>query len=585
MPPCRHCGAPTVLDVAGVVCTGCAELAEPSLIVLTSDIDYPAPTTYDGWNPVSLKAVKTGRNRYLSGQGKEARDSKNLDDMHWFIKNLARAAFVSGTTERAYNLFAQAMESGQYRWGRTAKLVAGACISIALRLSNRPEMFPDLALLLGQKIPSLTRAFSSVILVLKLTLPSSEPKSHVSTLQGHLSAALEGSVESDLSPSLIAAIKPLPANAVLATATSLSDLLASSDPPSAVARLPASATACAVLIWAIEAEARTTIAPLSDLAAFLGSKCNVKKPVVMSRYKVIQDELIERIDKIDWLDHYEPSSGKNGRAKVSRRVVVARGLKAVIESERECRREKLNQTNPAEMPDPDGGESDSDDHADSRPRKRRRVQALQEAMRFLLNPLSGPLPASFIPSSSTSHSRSLPLPTYLLTSSLSMRRDKLPSRLQLLSVTRGGVGPDEIQDDELFDPGELEQIMRTEDQIAELRNILGWEEGVEEEEVAKEPPKPRKRAAKGVKATTSSRLIPEAVVSYFAEDKSDCEFGGLLRLDSDDPTFIIEDDAHDTDAFIGLRKTLMAAQEDECPFSRSPSPEPDPEDRYAQECD
>ncbi|KAJ7109238.1 hypothetical protein C8R44DRAFT_884305 [Mycena epipterygia] len=594
---CKHCGQPTVVEDVGVVCTACGELANPSLVFLTSEIDYPAPTTFDGWNAVAPKTIRTGRNRYLSGQGKEARDGKNLDDMHWFIKNLARAAFVSSTTERAYNLFQKAMKSGQYRWGRMAKLVAGACISIALRESNRPEMFPDLALLLGQKIPLLTRAFSSVILVLELKLPSSEPKSHVSTLQAHLSAALESPTESDLPVSLIAAVKPLPANAVLATANSLSDLLASSVPPSAVAHLPASATACAVLIWAIEAETRTTLANLGDMAAFLGSKCNVKRPVVMSRYKVIQDELMERIDKIDWLDHYEPNNGKNGRAKIPRRMVVARGLKAAIEYERDCRRQELNQARPTKMPDPGRDESDSDDlqsvtpDSESRPRKRRRVHALQEATRFLLNPLSGPLPASFIPRPSTSHSSSLPLPTYLLTSSLSMRHNKLPSRLQLLSVARGGVGPDEIQDDELFDDGEWDKIRRSEDQVAEMRNILGWEEGVEEEEVPKEPPKLRKqRGAKAVKTTTSSRLIPGAVACYFADEKSDCEFGGLLQLDSDDPGFIIEKDGDDADVFIGLRKTLVAtvaAQEDENddPFSRSPSPEPDPEDRFAQEYD
>ncbi|KAJ7098054.1 hypothetical protein B0H15DRAFT_928396 [Mycena belliarum] len=584
MPPaCKYCGQPTVVDAAGVVCTVCAELAEPTLIVLTSDMDYPAPTTYDGWNPVSLKTIKTGRNRYLTGQGKEARDNRNLDDMHWYIKNLARAAFVSGTTERAYTLFEQAIKSGQYRWGRTAKLVAAACISIALRESNRPEMFPDLALLLGRKITSLTRAFSSVVLVLKLKLPSSEPIAHVSALQAHLCAALQGSGQSDLSPSVIAAIKSLPTSAVLATATSLSDLLAASDPPSALARLPASPTACAVLIWAIEAEARATLAQLSDLAAFLGSKCNVRKPVVMSRYKVIQDELIERIDKIDWLDHYEPNSGKNGRAKLSRRAVVARGLKAVIESERACRQDALNAGRPAE-PDLEGGDSDTDT-AQSRPRKRRRLHALQEATQFLLNPLEGSLPASFFPSSSsTFHSHSLPLPTYLLTSSLPMRYDKLPSRLQLLSVTRGGVGPDEIRDDELFDDGELDQIMRNEDQITELRNILRWDESIDEVQ-RKDPPKSRKRRAKApnTETPTSSRLISEAVASYFAEDKSDFGLGGLLHLDADDPTFIIADNGDSTDAFIGLRRTLIP-EEDDCLFSRSPSPA-DLEDRYTQEYD
>jgi len=181
------------------------------------------------------------------------------------------------------------------------------------------------------------------------------------------------------------------------------------------------------------------------------------------------------------------------------------------------------------------------------------------------------------------------LPTYLLTSSLSMRRHKLPSRLQLLSAARGGVGPDEIRDDELFEDGELENFMRTDDEIAEIRTIFGWEEGVEEEKPPL-PPKPRKRAAKDVKPkpTTSSRLNPEAVASYFADEKSDYDFGELLQLDDvDDPSFLVVKEGNDTDAFIGLQRSLVgsfAREDDEDDgdlFSFFPSPEPD--DRYAQE--
>ncbi|KAJ6455719.1 hypothetical protein C8R45DRAFT_881173 [Mycena sanguinolenta] len=595
--PCKYCGAPTVVDDAGVVCTSCAELAEPSLVVLASDFDYPTTTTYDGWIPVAPKALKTGRNRYLSGQGKELRDGKNLvrtDEMHWFIKNLARAAFVSGTTERAYNLFEKAMKSGQYRWGRTAKLVAGACLSIALRQSGRPDMFPDLALLLDQKVTSLTRAFSSVIAVLKIQpgdLPSSAPKSHVSILQSYLSAALQGSTDSQLPSSLITAVKPLPVSAILATAASLSDLLASSIPPTAVAHLPVSATACAVLMWAIEAEARTPLSQLGDLAAFLGGKVNVRKPLVMSRYKLIQDELVQRIDKIDWLDHYEPNNGKCGRAKISRRLVVARGVKAVIASERECRRNVLDQTGKTAT-HPEGGESDTDaDPQSTRPRKRRRLHALQDATRFLLNPLLGPLPPSFLAPSSAS---ALSLPTYLLTSSLSMRRETLPSRLQVLSAARGGVGPDEIRDDELFDDGELEKIIRTDEhEIAELRTILGWpvDEAVEEAPAPFKQPKPRKRvdAAKGApKPTTSSRLNAAAVACFFADEKTDedNEFGSLLRLDdvddAKDSELIIAMDGDDTGAFVGLQRTLVdsfAEEDDEDEDALFL----DPDDRYAQE--
>ncbi|KAK7014983.1 hypothetical protein R3P38DRAFT_1423478 [Favolaschia claudopus] len=589
--PCKFCGSPTVVDDAGIVCTNCAELAEPSLVVLASDTDYLAPTTYDGWIPVATKALKTGRNRYLSGQGKEARDGKNLDEMHWFIKNLARAVLVSGVTERAYNLFEKAMKSGQYRWGRAAKLVAAASISIALRQSNRPDMFPQLARCLEQNVTSLTRAFSSVISVLKIQprdLPSSGPKSHVSILHSHFSAILQGSADFQLPAYIITEIKPK-APAILDTAASLSDLLASSIPPSTVAHLPVSATACAIYMWAIEAELRDILPQLGDLAGFLGSKCNVKRPLVMSRYKLIQDELIQRIDRIVWLDHYAPNTGKNGRAKVSRRVVAARGVKEVIESERQHRMQSLDLGKRALRPE--GEESDSDaDGQPSRPRKRRKVHALQDATRFLLNPLCGPLPTSFLSPSPSA----LPLTTYLLTSPLSLRRDKMPTRLQLLSVARGGVGPEEIADDELFDDGELDKLMRTDvREIADLRSILGWPAGEENDE---KPPaqstipyvrKPRKRAGSSKdpsEPTTSARLNPAAVALFFADEKSD-DYDGLLRLDdadmddSKEPELIVINDGDDTAAFAGLQRTLVESfaseDDDDLCFPC--------EDRYAQE--
>ncbi|KAJ7046638.1 hypothetical protein C8F04DRAFT_1226909 [Mycena alexandri] len=589
-PPCKHCGQPTVVDDIGVVCIACAELQHPKQVVLTSDIDYPHSTTFDGFSQLAPKTLKTGRNRFLTGHGKEVRDSKNFDEMQYFIRDLTRAAFVSGVSERAYNLFEKAMRAGPYRWGRTARLVAGACISIALRQSNRPDMFADLANLLEQKVVFLTRAFSSVITVLELNhtevrdVPRSEPKTHVSALQAHLSAALQDSAESDLPASLIAVIRPLSTNAIVATATSLSELLASSTPPTTLSRLPTSSTACAVLIWAIEAEARTALTQLSELAKFLGSKCNMTKAVVMSRYKLVQDALIERIDKIDYLDHYELKGGKGGRAKLPRRLVVARGLKAVIEHERRCRREDFVAPRPKAGTDPNAEDGDSDSE---RPRKRRRVHALEEATRFLLNPLIGPLPVSFRSSSRAA----MPLPTFLLTSSLSMRTDKLPSRLQLLCATRGGVGPDEILDDELFDNGELEKMMRTDEEVTELRRVLEWPEGCDAEpEPAKPPPKPRKRAG-GAKADNgiSVRINNDALNAFFgADDKSD-ELEGLLVFE--DTVSLLDKDGNDTDPFIGLPKTLVASavpgeekeDDDDDDDDDHPFHSPGPDEQYAQE--
>ncbi|KAJ7751992.1 hypothetical protein B0H16DRAFT_1723771 [Mycena metata] len=570
-PPCRHCGQPTVVDDIGVVCIACAELQHPKQVVLTSDIDYPHSTTFDGFSQLAPKTLKTSRNRFLTGHGKEVRDSKNFDEMQRFIRDLTRAAFVSGVAERAYNLFEKAMRAGPYRWGRTAKLVAGACISIALRQSNRPDMFVDLANLLEQKVVFLTRAFSSVIAVLELNhnqvrdVPRSEPKSHVSVLQAHLSAALQDSAESDLPASLIAVIRPLSANAIVATATSLSELLASATPPTTLSRLPTSGTACAVLIWAIEAEARTALTQLSELAKFLGSKCNMTKTLVMSRYKLVQDALIERIDKIDYLDHYEPKGGKSGRANLPRRLVVARGLKSVIEHERKCRREDFVAPRPKAETAPHAEDGDSDS---GRPRKRRRVHALEEATRFLLNPLVGPLPVSFRSSFACHRGFSFSLPR------------------------AEGVGPDEILDDELFDDGELDKMMRTDEEVMELRRVLEWPEGCDaeagtSETAAEEASEARRQARKPTTGPLCESIMTQLSAFLGADDKSD-ELEGLLVFE--DTVSLLDKDGDDTDPFIGLPKTLVAGvvpgeekeeyddDDDDHPFHS-----PGPDEQYAQE--
>ncbi|KAF7295050.1 hypothetical protein MIND_01043200 [Mycena indigotica] len=556
MPPCKQCGVPTISDPdVGLVCPQCGEIVDPDRVVLAIDGDLP-PVVSEPF-PASARTIKTARNRYLGGADKETRTHKSLLEMQRFINNLSRALLVSSVSDRAYNIFQQAMATGKFRWGRTARLVAGACVSIALRLNHRPELFVDISHLVGEKTAALTSTFSSVISTLKMDqLPLSEPKSHIETLREHLYSALSAN-QSAIPSTLVSAIKPLSINSIVATATALSDLLVSSVPPSAVARLPASPTACAVLIWAIEGELRTSLAQVGELAAFLATKCNFTKSVVMTRYKIIQDELMDRIDKVEWLDHYDPHNGKSGRAKISRRIVAARGVKAVIEYERECRREEF-QTNAHEGEDDD---SDGPESTDRRPRKRRRVHALRDATRFLCNPLVGSLPSCLFPST-TANPPPLPLTTYLLTSSICMRRDNLPSRLQLLAASRGGVSSDDIPEDELFEEGELEMIFRSEEEAeGDLRRFYGWEP--KEERLAALvalPPvlKERKRGDVRGQSRKASRINAESIAMFMADDQPEdaVELGDLLSLD-DDPRIIVEESGDVTGALFGLSRSMI----------------------------
>ncbi|CAK5277756.1 unnamed protein product [Mycena citricolor] len=518
---CKACGNATLIDDdAGLVCGNCGDVADPNHVVLSMD-------DFEGRTFGGPKILKSGRGRVLPGQSEQARDAAHHAEMREKLTRLADTLGVSDKLERAHNLFKNAMNTGKFRWGRTARLVAGACLSIALRFDNRPELFGNIADQLEEKITTVTRAFSSVVSALELRktdgsapplLPTSLPRSYIAELGVHLSSALANPESSGIPASAVTFLRTLSLNSISETARALSDLVMERDLASPVASLPVPATACAVMLLAIEAEARTPFSNLGEMASFLGSFVRHKGPLIMARYKVLQDDLLGRIHKIEWLDHYEPNSGKCGRAKVPRRMVVARGIKTVLH------REKT-----------EGNREDAS--CAPRPQKRRKIEALQVATSFLANPLVGPLPSSFLVAPSGTQVVPLSLPTYLLTTFHSTRENQLPSRLRLLTIARGGVGPEEVGDDELFDTGELEKIFRAPDEVAQMRVLHGWDKLDEEQSPRKEPSR--------AKVGNVARRDLDELVQFGSDDTSDQGFmAGVPRA------LIDQDDDDDDDALL-----------------------------------
>ncbi|KAK0483489.1 hypothetical protein IW261DRAFT_1674078 [Armillaria novae-zelandiae] len=514
MSPCSHCGASTVWDddASSAICTVCGTLVDSSQSVLSSISDYQA-----SWNPSFLpnSTLKSLRNPnwQLAGQGKEARDRQNSAAMHEFINSLANILSVPALASRATTLFTQAMAAGNFRWGRKAKLVAGACLSIALRESKRPDFLRDIAFILDQQYAQLTRALSSVLSLLNVSLTSSDPFFHIPNLQSHLSSVIRDEVEAiNLPPSLVTVIKPLDQTSVTKTCRSLSDLLARMSPSDTVAVTQIHGTACAIFLLALEAEVRATLPSLGELGACLAARYSVGKGLVMNRYKAIQGDIATMMEGVQWLDQYQKKN--NGRAKVSKRLLVARGLPDVLSWQDEIWRQKIeDQGRPILHLDCDCDEDvDLNDHEidqansasshpnsvvlsarelDMRPRKKQKTRhALSEASQFLLDPLSGSLPLSAlsVKPSITEYTRRnlqrknesqdlhtyLPLTSYILAAPLTaLQSSRKPTRLQLLSVARGGASPSEVDDNELFEEGELEGLMRSEEEIQDLIDI--WE--------------------------------------------------------------------------------------------------------------
>ena len=307
-------------------------------------------------------------------------------------------------------------------------------------------------------------------------------------------------------------LQPLCLRSVANTAVSLSQLLARLNPEHDIFHLPTPPTACGIFILALEAENRVVLNPLSDLAQYLGARCHVVKEVVMARYRTIQNEITLWIDKIPWLDKYE---SKGGRAKVAKRLIVARGLKDVISFQEEIWRKTVQPVLELDLSDDENeGEEDSAAISGSldisRPRKRRKVsQVLAQATNFLLNPLGHPFPSSKFPTSTLSGNISgtseLPLATYILTTpTLTGHR---PTRLQLLALDRGGVNEEQIPDEDLFAEGEFEKMLRNEGEVQMLRERYGWNQG--EDAKLDEAGAPSKKSRKPRKNHANASTISE----------------------------------------------------------------------------
>jgi len=386
--------------------------------------------------------------------------------------------------------------------------VAAACLAIALRESNRPDCLRDIASLLKVPPTSISREFTSITTALKLSLSLVDPAVYISTLQTHLASILKEH-DSDLPIALSKALRLLCLLSAANRAIALGQVLARLSPDLDVLRLPAPPTACGIFILALESENRGALNPLADLAECLGSRCHVAKGVVMTRYKIIQDEVASWVEKVPWLDKYE---SKKGRAKVSKRLIVARGLNDVIQFQEEIWQQKTMPIPDLELSD---DESKTDDNEEaplsvgsSQPRKRPRLNhALRQATRFLLDPLgtsiSSPLSAPPNGTSQPSNhlSSQLPLAVYILANPASLI-GRPPTRLQLLALDRGGANEDQIPDDELFADGEFEKMLRSDEEIQTLRETFGWkDDDIDQNDEASTSPN------KGTRKTRTKRTL------------------------------------------------------------------------------
>ncbi|KAH0827007.1 hypothetical protein J3R83DRAFT_4674 [Lanmaoa asiatica] len=560
---CRECGAAQLVhdDVGSLVCTNCGTLADPAQAVLADHNDYPSTLSYS--------APRTSKGWHLA-QTKQDRDRKNMIAMRTFINSILSRLNNPGLSPRAEAIFTQAMVKGNYRWGRKAKLTAGASIAIALREARKSDSLRDIAFFLDDSAVSLARAFQSVVSLLDFSLASTDPAVHLPILHAYLQSiihpeTLSPSPPSQLPDSLVSVLTPISLQAAVRTATSLSQIILHHSPPLTLINLPTPPTACALLILGLEAETRAPLPHLGELTRTLAARFALAPGVVSSRYKFLYDLIEEWIRHLPWLDQFVykgKGRGTAARSKAPKRSIVAKGTKDVIQFHQEIWLNRMQNQQNVKLdlaPGPGGfANEEEEDQGDndmnaptvassslsigesviaSPPGKRRKVEKKGKAMRvpyqLLLDPLSyGSLDVA-TPNGEFS------LLTHMLTCSpdeLLRARGTPPTRLQLLAASRGGSTAEEIADEELFANGELEGLLRSEQEREALRPLfqLNWGEEVSTEEATVCHRKPvateTKRGTKRVNMDALARLLDRNVDS---DSSSEQDAAGFPDPDND----------------------------------------------------
>ena len=371
-----------------------------------------------------------------------------------------------------------------------------------------------------EPLTALTKTYHEVVKLFGFDLEISDPSVHLTTLHAHLTRAISDSKTFALPKTLASVVRSLQPrfSCVLRTAESLAVLVTRSGKVSHLSTAP---TACAIFLLALEGEIRSPLPNCGSLAQVLGSRFDVKKAVVMDRYRVLYGIVEDWIKQVPWL---QPSTQlrtrtPSSRSKVTTRGAVAKGLNDVVQFQEEIRNKSLCDLGKISLDldlidgcdgtgddgmTPVASHDDGEDDTEfgsvgsasasvvttasfvtkrkdvipsretsveviSRPIKRRRTRhdrSVESASQFLLDPIR---PSKYANNQLLSHLLSSD------SSSLSHSFVHPPTRLQLLCAACPG-GSDCITDDELFEEGELEGVFRTEGEVKVLAQLVDWDE-------------------------------------------------------------------------------------------------------------
>ncbi|CAE7055665.1 unnamed protein product [Rhizoctonia solani] len=480
---CLACGSGSLHfddEVLSLLCTNCGNVVESNQSALDFSMTTEKGTgTNFGMgralhNQSSTLVAHSGR--YLGGDTKEAKWIRNLEATKSFLAAVTRNMHQSPCTERAQYIMEQAMRKGKFRWGQGAERIAGASICIAIRETGKAESIREVAVHIQCRQDYLTRSYRRVATLLGIKIEPIDPALLVSQVWNYIQECLITST-SPLFPAELSKFlsdSTSSSQSIIGLAHQLSNLTLR---VSLTQGRQSSLVACALLMVSLAGEAGKPIPKPGVLTSVLSERFGGSARSISDRIREIERLIEDWRHELPWADTDLPTNSKKRTIKIASWIkdvvnfkddLWFKQIEAVahahyspsVEDESEededdtssrtgsyCttgskRSDTTQSTSGSKRPHLDRGYYDS-----GRPRayvveqSRRRPSPHATTLASLLNPLS------FSPTSGRS----------------------------AIESTWGGLkNSDNIADEDLFEEGELEGFIRSEDDVNILR--ARWEE-------------------------------------------------------------------------------------------------------------
>ncbi|KAG9100651.1 hypothetical protein FS749_013887 [Ceratobasidium sp. UAMH 11750] len=386
-----------------------------------------------------------------------------------------------GCTERAQYILTQAMRKGKFRWGTSAERVAGASICVALREAGKAETVREVAVHIQCREDQLARVYRHLTSLLNIKFEPLDPALLVPSIWNYTqscltSPPLPGSPFPSELASFLNELAPR-TQSILNLALQLSNLILGialtqgRQPP---------LVACALLIVSLSGEAGKPVPKSAVLFSTLSARFGGTHRGITDRVREIERVIEDWRLELPWMQSDIPLN------KRKRTTKIARWIKDVVSFKDDLWSKQIDAVDHAlYSPSTDDASNDETDDntsctgstsATGSKRSDTQASSTTSSKRRYLDAgyYDSGRPRAYVVEPSkkgAGHTKALASllnPDAMMSISTSIANPSVLNELERLGA------PKHIRDEDLFEDGELEGLIRTTPEVEALRSL--WEE-------------------------------------------------------------------------------------------------------------